>query len=141
MVSESPESSFCRSSVWNGLLSNSISASCVGRLSTAFGLASWHAIAFGFLCVVVAVISVHDALLVVVNYEVIGSMEQNPAGRWLLALQGGEVWLFVVVKLAMTALVCALLVDLYEYWKRGGLMVVAGVAGFQSMLLCYLTFL
>ena len=93
------------------------------------------------LCILIAAISVHDALLVVVNHDEIGDMEQNPMGCWLLALNGGEVGLFVLVKLATTALACVLLIDLYERWQRGGLMVVAGVAGVQTVLLGYLTFM
>ncbi len=107
----------------------------------ALGSFRWQPVAFGSLCVLVAAISVHDALLVVVNHDVIGDVEQNPMGCWLLTLNGGEVGLFVVVKLATTALVCVLLIDLYECWRRGGLMVVAGVAGFQTVLLGYLTFM
>lgn len=98
-----------------------------------------NAVVFCLLCVLVATVSVHDALLVVVNHEVIGEMEQNPVGLWLLELQGGEVWLFVLVKLATTSLVCTLLVAMYEYWRRGGMLAVAGVASFQTLLLGYLT--
>ncbi len=46
-------------------------------------------VVFSLLCVVVAAVSVHDALLVVVNHEIIGQAEQNPVGRWLLEMQGG----------------------------------------------------
>ena len=108
---------------------------------TTFGRIRWHSVVFGFLCILIAAISVHDALLVVVNHDEIGDMEQNPMGCWLLALNGGEVGLFVLVKLATTALACVLLIDLYERWQRGGLMVVAGVAGVQTVLLGYLTFM
>ena len=57
----------------------------------------------------------HDALLVVVHHEVIDYTEQNPLGRWLLQHGGGDVWLFVCVKFAGTAVVCAVLVILYRY--------------------------
>lgn len=119
-------------------LNASVVCTSVGWM-TALGCSRWRAVPFGLLCGLVAAISVYDALLVIVNHEVIVEMEQNPIGRWLLALHSGEVGLFVLVKLAMTALVCTLLLELYERWRRGGLMVVAGVASFQTMLLVYLT--
>ena len=80
-------------------------------------------------------------MLIVANHQVIGEMEQNPVGRWLLSLQDGHVWLFVFVKLASTALVCTLLLTLWERWWRGGLAAAVGVASFQSALLGYLTLL
>lgn len=128
-------------SATNGRVNNVAARRHLHQWLSSSGGIHWHTVIFNCLCVLVAVISVHDALLVVVNHEVIGTMEQNPAGRWLLAIQGGEVWLFVFVKLAMTALVCVLLIGLYEHWRRGGLLVVAGVASFQTLLLCYLTLL
>ncbi len=44
------------------------------------------------------------------------------------------------MKLATTALVCTLLVALYEHWRRGGLVTAAALAGFQTLLLGYLSF-
>jgi tryptophan-rich sensory protein len=94
---------------------------------------------FGLCCLVVAVVSVHDAALVALNNEVIGDFERNPVGKWLLDLQGGEVWLFIFVKLAATALVCAVLITVYQHCRRYGLVTAAALASFQLMLLCYLS--
>ena len=91
-------------------------------------------------CVWIAVISVHDAVLVVVNHDVIEQYERNPVGRWLLERHGGEVWLFVMVKLAGTAAVCVVLVSLYRYRRALAMPVAAVLAGFQLLLLCYLHF-
>jgi len=91
-------------------------------------------------CLFVAAVSVHDAMLVVLNATVIGEVEQNPVGRWLIELQGGEVWLFVSVKHVGTAVVCAVLVTLYEFRARLALAASGGVAAFQMGLLWYLTF-
>jgi hypothetical protein len=85
-------------------------------------------------------VSVHDAMLVVLNADVIAEIEQNPLGRWLIELQGGEIWLFVVLKLVGTAVVCAVLVTLYQFRARLALAAGSGVAAFQMVLLCYLTF-
>jgi hypothetical protein len=91
-------------------------------------------------CLSVATVSAHDALLVVLNRANIGEYERNPVGRWLIELQGGEVWLFVLVKLVGTAVVCAALVTLYQWRARLALLVGSGVAVFQMILLWYLTF-
>jgi len=79
-------------------------------------------------------------MLVVLNASVIGEIERNPVGRWLIELQGGEVWLFVSVKLLTTAVVCAILVTMYEFRTRLALVASGGVAAFQMGLLWYLTF-
>ena len=98
------------------------------------------ALIFAACCIWIAAISVHDAVLVVVHHEVIERLEQNPLGRWLIQRRGGEVWLFVSVKLAGTAAVCVVLVKLYQYRPALALPVAAAVAGFQLLLLCYLHF-
>ncbi len=51
-----------------------------------------------------------------------------------------EVWLFVSLKLVGTAIVCAVLVTLYEFRTRLALLASSGVAVFQAGLLWYLTF-
>ena len=96
------------------------------------------ALTFTTCCVCIAAISVHDAVLVLVHYEVIGDCEQNPLGRWLIQLHGGDVWLFVLMKFAGTALACALLVKLYQHRSGVGVTVAAAVACFQLLLLLYL---
>ena len=98
------------------------------------------ALIFGACCVWIAAVSVHDAVLVVVYQDTIEQHEQNPVGRWLLQRHGGEVWLFVLVKLAGTAAVCVVLVSLYRYRPVLALPVAAALAGFQLLLLCYLHF-
>lgn len=95
---------------------------------------------FATCCLFVMAVSVHDAMLVVLNDVVICAVEQNPVGRWLIELQGGEVWLFVLVKLAGTAVACAVLVTLYQVRADLALAVSGGIALFQMALLCYLTF-
>lgn len=94
---------------------------------------------FGLCCLFVMVVSVHDATLVVVNHEVIYDAEQNPVGRWLLEVQEGKVWLFVMLKLIGTALACTVLIKLNQYSKRFGMITAGALAILQSMLLCYLT--
>jgi len=113
--------------------------SCLFHLSR---LAKKHRneVLFAACCLFVMAVSVHDAMLVILNDLVICEVERNPVGRWLIELQSGEVWLFVLVKLAGTSVACAVLVTLYQVRADLALAVSKGVALFQTALLCYLTF-
>jgi hypothetical protein len=88
--------------------------------------------------VLVGAVSVHDAILVVLHDDVIDEMEANPLGKWLLELQGGEVWLFVLLKLVGTAFVGATLIMLYSRHRRMAISVAGALAVFQLLLLGYL---
>ncbi len=94
---------------------------------------------FSICSLFVAAVSVHDAMLVVLNQSVIVELEQNPIGSWLLQIHGGEVGLFVIAKLSGTAFVCALLIEIYRRSKGFGLAIAVPLATFQMWLLCYLT--
>jgi hypothetical protein len=99
-----------------------------------------NAVVLGACCLLVVAISVHDAMLVILNSDVISQAERNPIGKWLIERQGGDVWLFVLVKLAGTAIACAVLVTLYEFRVHLALVASVGVACFQTVLLWYLIF-
>lgn len=90
-------------------------------------------------CVGIALISVHDAILLIVNHNVIRQVEQNPVGRWLLDMGQGEVWLFVGVKLFSTSVVVTALIAIREWNQRKANHVLAGVLIFQLGLLWYLS--
>lgn len=64
--------------------------------------------------------------------------ERNELG-WR-ELVNREVWLFVSLKFVGTAIVCAVLVTLYEFRTRLALTASSGVTAFQVGLLLYLTF-
>ena len=93
---------------------------------------------FTLCCVWITAISAHDAVLVILHREVISQFEQNPLGRWLITLQGGDVWLFVMVKFAGAAAVCTVLVRLYRYRSDIALVVAVALSCFQLLLLFYL---
>ena len=86
----------------------------------------------------VAIVSVHDAALLVVNQEAILEFEQNPVGSWLIEMNNGSVWLFVILKLLGTSIVCAVLASIFDYSKSLGMIIVSPLATFQAMLLSYL---
>jgi uncharacterized membrane protein len=86
----------------------------------------------------VAVVSVHDAALLIVNQDNILEYEKNPIGYWLIQANSGSVWLFVVVKLFGTSFVCAVLASIYEHSQRLALVITGPLAIFQAVLLSYL---
>jgi hypothetical protein len=86
---------------------------------------------FTLCCLWIAVVSAHDAVLVVVHHQVIELDEQNPLGRWLIQRHDGEVWLFVGLKFAGAAAVCTVLVMLYQSRVLLATTMAAAVAGFQ----------
>ena len=98
------------------------------------------AVVFCACCLLVVAVSVHDAMLVVLNADIISQAERNPVGKWLIELQGGDVWLFVLAKLTGTAIACSVLITLYELRTRLALVASLGVACFQMILLWYLIF-
>jgi hypothetical protein len=93
----------------------------------------------GLLVLFITAVSVHDAVLVLMNEDVIAQEERNPVGRWLIAQGGGGAWLFVAVKLLGTAFVGAVLLALYRTRPSAALSVAAGLACFQLGLLLYLS--
>lgn len=119
--------------------------------SSVFPVSSWYgdavskdranilqAAMWNLLLMVVAVISVHDAALVVVNKEIILEYEQNPLGAYLIQLNNGSVWLFVGVKLIGTSLVCAIMASVYQFSKGLAMAITGPLAAFQASLLIYL---
>jgi tryptophan-rich sensory protein len=94
---------------------------------------------FAVLWLFIAVVSVHDGYLVVLNKEHILEAEQNTLGRYLIEQNGGEVWLFLLAKAAGTAIACTVLLLLYRHVRRLALAVAGSMACFQFSLLLYLT--
>lgn len=100
---------------------------------------SYRALCFAALCCFIGAVSVHDAYLLLHNRQEILEHEKNPLGRWLIEAGGGDVMLFIAVKLTTTAGVCGFLVCMYRRYPRQARFVATGVAAFQLALLCYLT--
>lgn len=86
----------------------------------------------------VILVSVIDGYLLLQNRDVIGSFEKNPLGNALLAINGGKVWLFLVLKLLGTILSATALVLVFQHNNVLGLVVVLTIACFQFGLLIFL---
>jgi hypothetical protein len=64
--------------------------------------------------------------------------ELNPQGRWLIALNGGQVWYLLAAKLLGTVLCAAILLLIRQYHPRLGIIAAAVVTGLQVLLLAFL---
>jgi hypothetical protein len=94
-------------------------------------------VAFGCICVIIAAISVHDAMLLVLHAQVLD--ERNPFGRWVIDWSDGNVWPLVVLKLAGTSITCSLLILMFRWKRQLAFAAAVGVAIFQLALLAYLS--
>lgn len=88
----------------------------------------------------VGLVSLYDALLVVLFREVISSTEENPVGIALLRLDSGGLTYFLPAKLMGTAIVLGALVGVYRLLQNSRHLIIGGVASFQAWLLWYLNF-
>ena len=88
----------------------------------------------------IASVSIYDAVLVVLYADVIAATEQNPVGSYLIAINGDDPSLFVVLKLIGTALTVVVLLELFQKLRHLAVPVVTGVASAQMSLLLYLSF-
>jgi len=96
---------------------------------------------FPVLFVIIAAVSLYDTYLIIRFKEFICVMECNPMGRWLLETAGGQVGVFVRVKLAGTLLVLSTLMFMWK-WRAPFLFpITTSIASYQSCLMIYLTVL
>ena len=90
---------------------------------------------------IIAAVSLYDTYLIIRFEEVICMMERNPMGGWLLEIAGGQVGVFVRVKLAGTLLVLSTLMFMWK-WRAPMLFpITTSIASYQSCLMVYLTVL
>ncbi len=85
-------------------------------------------------------LAVIDGYLVLTCREVIGDFERNPAGIALLAISGGQVWLFLSLKVLGTILACMWLLIIFGKNPRLGLVIALSIASFQFGLLIFLQY-
>ena len=94
---------------------------------------------FPALMVIIAAVSLYDTYLIIRFEEMIYMMESNPMGRWLLETAGGQVGVFVRVKLAGTLLVLSTLMFMWK-WRAPMLFpITSSIASCQTCLMIYLT--
>ena len=86
----------------------------------------------------IGMVSAFDTYLIDRFGDVLVTLEENPVGMFLINLNGGNVSVFIRLKLAGTVLVMSVLAGLYFYHRRWSFPVTASVAAFQFGLLFYL---
>jgi hypothetical protein len=88
----------------------------------------------------IASVSVHDGYLVALRRDVIRHSERNPLGQYLIRCNDGGIGLLLSVKAIGTTAACSLLLLMYQNRRELALAVAGPVAGFQFLLLVYMTF-
>ena len=88
----------------------------------------------------IAFVSCFDIYCSFLTEEVLAESEENPIGRWLIALDGGSIHLFMKVKTAGTFLVLTLLYLLLVLRPSWGWICCTSVSVFQVWLMFYLNF-
>lgn len=83
-------------------------------------------------------VSVVDGYLLLYCRDVIEHTERNPIGVALLAMNDGQVWVFLSLKLLGTILACTILLVLFRRNRRIGLPIAVAIACLQLGLLLYL---
>lgn len=95
-------------------------------------------IAFDSLCWVIITISAIDMYWLSKNKDGIVESEKNPIGRYLIALDDGDVSLFIFCKFIGTFAVIYFLQKYFIKRINVALLIVTAIAVFQLLLLSYL---
>jgi len=95
---------------------------------------------FAFAWIFIMIVSVVDGYLVLHCRDVIVDFERNPAGLALLAITGGQVWLFLSLKFLGTSLACMWLLIIYGKNPKLGVAIALSIASFQFGLLIFLRY-
>ena len=88
----------------------------------------------------IGLIAAYDVYLAIKYQEILRFTEMNPVGQWLLALDGGNVAIFMGCKVVGTMLVLGILQLMYFVRRRLALFVASILAALQAALGLYLTF-
>ena len=94
---------------------------------------------FPLAMMVIAFVSLFDTYLIWHFEEEMLSMEENPIGYWLLAIDNGKIGIFVRTKLAGTICVLSTLLVMWRLRSRIVFPVTTSVASYQVGLFFYLT--
>ena len=86
----------------------------------------------------IAAVSMYDMWLTYRLRDVILGTEENPICLWLIRLEPSALGVFLPAKILGTVFVVGFCALLYRWFKRHAMAIAAGVAVFQSWLLCYL---
>ena len=97
-----------------------------------------HKFYFAIMWLAIGLISAIDLYWCVKNQHIMLEIEQNPIGHYLIVKDGGDVALFMGVKMAGTILALAILIFLYHYKKFYAWVSIISITMAQFLLLYYL---
>lgn len=97
----------------------------------------WSLRIFNIAWLLIMAVSIYDACLLFEFRDFMIQTERNPVGLWLIK-SFGSVWMFIVLKILGTLLVCTILRLLFQYYRRIGLSVTLVLALLQGLLFLYL---
>ena len=83
-------------------------------------------------------VSVFDGYLVIRYRHELHRTELNPVGRFLIQLNGGQVWLMLAAKFLGTIAAATLVLLIFGRWPRIGMTIACAIAGLQLALLLFL---
>lgn len=89
---------------------------------------------------IIGIISAIDCYWSIRLQDTLYQYEQNPLGKWLIEMGGGDVALFMMVKMIGTIVALGSLVLLYKYKRVFAHISCTCVCFFQIILLLYLTY-
>jgi hypothetical protein len=92
---------------------------------------------FPALWLFIGLVSAIDTYLTIRFRDLMWQLEKNPMGRFLIALDDGNVTVFIRVKAAGTVVVMSVLAGLYVYRRHWSFPITSSIAAFQFALLIY----
>ena len=95
---------------------------------------------FSFFIFVIVLVSMVDLYYTIKLQRTILRDEQNPIGVWLINIDGGDVSLFMTVKMLMLWVVYCIVKTMYKRSKKWGLVVAGSLCLAQILLVLYFLF-
>ena len=114
-------------------LSRTLSHVMSWRIFWDMRIRGWFPILWSF----VGVVSAIDTYLTFRFKDLMWQLESNPVGRYLIAVDGGSVNVFIRTKVAGTIVVLSVLAALHVYRRRWSFPITASIAAFQFALIVY----
>ena len=93
---------------------------------------------YSIMWMAIGIISAIDIYWSIINQSVLGELEENPIGRYLINISDGDIALFMSVKVAGTIIALGVLVFLYHWKQKYAWPIIISLTVAQFFLLSYL---
>ena len=94
----------------------------------------------GSMLALITVVSMIDVYWSFKTQAILAETEQNPLGKWLIARDGGDISLFMTLKMAGTMGVILAIPAMYFFRRKWGIVAASALSLFQCGLLIYFYF-